>query len=194
MTALNPTLDPGSNRLGVIDCDVHPKDQIPDLKPYLSKRWSEYLDTFGMRARHGFQNGFVYPKSQPQAARRDSWPPDGGYPASNLKFMQDQLVDFYDMDYCILNFLSPTGQGIQNSELSVAMSYACNELHRERWTGPDKRLKASIVVPYEDDEVSRLIIDGHDTRDHALSLEDSLVKDADKLWRYTRFGLDTVRE
>jgi len=38
------------------------------------------------------------------------------------------------------------------------------------------------------------IIDGHDTREHALSLEDSLVKDADKLWRYTRFGLDTVRE
>jgi len=36
------------------------------------------------------------------------------------------------------------------------------------------------------------IIDGHDTRDHALSLEDGLVKDADKLWRYTPFGLETV--
>ena len=37
------------------------------------------------------------------------------------------------------------------------------------------------------------IIDGHDTRAHALSLEDRLVKDADKLWRYTPFGLETVR-
>ena len=37
------------------------------------------------------------------------------------------------------------------------------------------------------------IIDGHDTRNEALSLEDGLVKDADKLWRYTRHGLDTVR-
>ncbi len=36
------------------------------------------------------------------------------------------------------------------------------------------------------------IIDGHDTRKESLSLNDSLVKDADKLWRYTPFGLETV--
>lgn len=33
------------------------------------------------------------------------------------------------------------------------------------------------------------IIDGHDTRDEILSLDDSLVKDADKLWRYTSIGV-----
>ena len=37
------------------------------------------------------------------------------------------------------------------------------------------------------------IIDGHDTRQESLSLEDGLVKDADMLWRYTPFGLETVR-
>lgn len=36
------------------------------------------------------------------------------------------------------------------------------------------------------------IIDGHDTRKASLGLNDSLVKDADKLWRYTPFGLATV--
>ncbi len=36
------------------------------------------------------------------------------------------------------------------------------------------------------------IIDGHDTRQASLGLNDSLVKDADKLWRYTPFGLATV--
>lgn len=36
------------------------------------------------------------------------------------------------------------------------------------------------------------IIDGHDSRHHSLSLEDSLVKDADKLWRLTPHGVDTV--
>ena len=36
------------------------------------------------------------------------------------------------------------------------------------------------------------IIDGHDTRQEPQSLNDSLVKDADKLWRYTPFGLETV--
>ena len=39
-----------------------------------------------------------------------------------------------------------------------------------------------------------IIIDGHDTRKESLSLNDSLVKDADKLWRYTPFGLATVRD
>jgi len=33
------------------------------------------------------------------------------------------------------------------------------------------------------------IIEGHDTRLHALSLNDELVKDADKLWRYTTTGV-----
>jgi len=34
------------------------------------------------------------------------------------------------------------------------------------------------------------IIDGHDTRLAALSLNDQLVKDADKLWRFTPAGVD----
>ena len=34
------------------------------------------------------------------------------------------------------------------------------------------------------------IIDGHDTRQEALSLNDQLVKDADKLWRFTPIGVD----
>lgn len=36
------------------------------------------------------------------------------------------------------------------------------------------------------------IIDGHDTRKHALSLEDQLVKDADKLWRFTVTGISVA--
>ena len=36
------------------------------------------------------------------------------------------------------------------------------------------------------------IIDGHDTRKHALSLEDALMKDADKLWRFSRHGVATI--
>ncbi|SDZ56542.1 metal dependent phosphohydrolase [Saccharopolyspora shandongensis] len=36
------------------------------------------------------------------------------------------------------------------------------------------------------------IIDGHDSRKQALSLDDALVKDADKLWRLTPHGVDTI--
>ncbi len=38
------------------------------------------------------------------------------------------------------------------------------------------------------------IIDGHDTRKESRSIDDSVVRDADKLWRYTMFGLETNRE
>lgn len=38
------------------------------------------------------------------------------------------------------------------------------------------------------------IIDGHDTTREARSLEDALVKDADKLWRYTYQALPIIQE
>jgi len=41
------------------------------------------------------------------------------------------------------------------------------------------------------DEITE-IIDGHDSRLVALSLNDALLKDADKLWRLTPHGVDTV--
>ena len=37
------------------------------------------------------------------------------------------------------------------------------------------------------------IIDGHDTRTEAISLEDAILKDADKLWRHTPHGVATMR-
>ena len=45
---------------------------------------------------------------------------------------------------------------------------------------------------YPEHKVQKImeIIDGHDTRLEALSLNDMLVKDADKLWRYTSTGVD----
>lgn len=53
---------------------------------------------------------------------------------------------------------------------------------------------AREVLPplgYDDALIERVtaIIDGHDTRPHSLSLEDSLVRDADRLWRFTPTGI-----
>jgi hypothetical protein len=38
------------------------------------------------------------------------------------------------------------------------------------------------------------IIDGHDSRKEALSIEDAIVKDSDKTWRLSPHGIDTVME
>lgn len=50
-------------------------------------------------------------------------------------------------------------------------------------------LSAVGVAPRQRDAILQ-IVDGHDTRLEALSLEDSLVKDADKLWRFTPTAID----
>jgi uncharacterized protein len=141
-------------RVTVIDVDIHPKSSVEDLKPYLSKRWWDHVQTYGARTRQGYLKGFPYPKSQPIASRRDSWPPGGGLPASDLDFMKKQYLDFYPIEYAIMNPLSPTGQGDQNEEFSVAMAHAANEFQLEGWHRRDERLLASLIVPFEDADAS----------------------------------------
>ncbi len=56
------------------------------------------------------------------------------------------------------------------------------------------RLAGEILTAlnYDIDKIQEIlsIIDGHDTRHEALSLNDKLVKDADKLWRFTPTGIN----
>jgi predicted TIM-barrel fold metal-dependent hydrolase len=141
-------------RVGIIDCDIHPKNSLEDLRPYLSNRAWATLQTYGQRQRHGYVKGYPYPKSQPLACRRDAWPPGGGLPASDLDFMREQLLDLYGIEHGVMNPLSPSGQGNQNDELSAAMAFATNEYQLENWNRREPRLKASVVVPYEDAEAS----------------------------------------
>jgi HD superfamily phosphodiesterase len=50
-------------------------------------------------------------------------------------------------------------------------------------------------IGYDSDRTTEIleIVNGHDSRDEAISLNDALVKDADKLWRFTPVGLETDR-
>lgn len=51
-------------------------------------------------------------------------------------------------------------------------------------------------VNYDQTKTAQIleIIDGHDSRGESLSLNDRIVKDADKLWRYTKSGLEIDAE
>ena len=137
-------------KLQIVDCDFHPKITHDQMRPFLSNQWWSYLQTFGNRSRHGYAKGYAYPKMTPQAARRDAWPPNGGLPASDLDFVRQQHLDFYGIETAIMNPLSPTGQGDQNVELSIALASAANDAQLAHWSDPDPRLKSSVVVPYED--------------------------------------------
>ena len=134
----------------IADCDIHPaRATRTELYPYLAKRWQHHLEVYGVHAYQGMMEGPPYPKAQPNASRRDAYPPEGGPQGSSLSFMQKQLLDPNNVQLGVLNPLN-TGQGIRNHELAAAWCSAINDWQIDKWTSKDKRLKASIVVGNED--------------------------------------------
>ena len=142
-------------KMSIIDCDIHnsPPSQ-KTLHPYLPERWRQHHQTIGMRGHVGSH----YPRAMPNAARHDSWPPSGLPPGSDLGFMQEQLLDEWNIEYGILNPLIGAG-GQLNLEYGAALARAVNEWQIEEWVEPEPRLRASIVIPYEDGELSAEEID-----------------------------------
>ncbi|MDX6544358.1 MAG: hypothetical protein QOG02_132 [Gaiellales bacterium] len=62
--------------LTIIDADVHnavPPDSIHALAPYMSKRWSGYLELIGARSLG--EDPLV--RARPATSRSDAWPPNG---------------------------------------------------------------------------------------------------------------------
>ena len=145
-----------ATRLPIADCDIHhsPKQGMRGLYPYLEQRWRDHLDTFGPLPRQAFQSGPAYPKGQPDASRRDAWPPEGGRPGSDLGFMQRQHLDAQNVELGVLTMIRPHPGSFQNGHLSEAVCQAMNRWQVAEWTEPEPRLKASLLVPYEDGEAS----------------------------------------
>lgn len=150
-----PTLVMKQARQAVFDCDIHPapRSMEKDIFPHLSKRWVDHLSTYGSPLRSGFQTGNNYPKGQPQASRRDSFLPDGGFPGSDLDFMRKQHLDPNNVELGVMLPLR-IGLGLQNQELAAALCYALNEWQQVEWTSKEPRLKGSVVLPYEDPKAS----------------------------------------
>jgi predicted TIM-barrel fold metal-dependent hydrolase len=146
----------GISKLAIADCDIHqsPKLGMKGIYPYLPQRWREHLDTFGPLPRQAYQAGPAYPKSQPDASRRDSWPPDGSRPGSDLDFMRKQHLDANNITLGVLNMIRPHPGSFQNFHLAEAVCQAMNRWQVAEWSEPEPRLKSSLLVPYEDGEAS----------------------------------------
>src|SRR5664279_3332270 len=114
-------------KTAIADCDIHPARATPtELYPYLAKRWHAHLETYGKHPYQGMMEGPPYPKAQPNASRRDAYPPEGGPQGSSLSFMQAQHLDPNNVVLGVLNPLA-TGQCIRNQDLSAAICSAIND-------------------------------------------------------------------
>jgi predicted TIM-barrel fold metal-dependent hydrolase len=138
-------------RLKIIDCDIHPTlHSRDDLNAFLPKRWQEHLRTYGSHIRNPFTSTTPYPRSAPLLSRRDSWPPTGGRPGSDLAFMQKQHLDPFDVEFGILQVLDLGVFSQVNLDFGEALQYAINEWQYEFFARPDPRLKPSILVGQDD--------------------------------------------
>lgn len=64
-----------------------------------------------------------------------------------------------------------------------------NRIHEVEGVGIASEILQKVQYNQTKTEQILEIIDGHDSRSESLSLNDSVVKDADKLWRYTKSGV-----
>jgi uncharacterized protein len=143
-----------SARLAIIDGDFHPAPRaISDLRPFMTAPMWELLSTVGTRRRHGMTLE-PYPKSAPNACRRDAWPESGGPPGSDIGLIRSQYLDAYGIEYALMAPLGITGQGELNGALSAALASAVNDWQRVAMTGQDKRLRSGLVVPFEEPDAS----------------------------------------
>jgi len=136
--------------VSIVDCDIHPTLTMPQLLKRLSARWRRHLEQFGRRTPIITE---FYPRTANAGFRLDSWPegPDA-FPGSDLRLLQSQLLDEFDIDYGVLNSL-----GLLNChempELAADMARALNDW-MEEWMEEEPRLLGALVVPYEYPELA----------------------------------------
>ena len=138
----------------IVDCDIHPAVRsMADLEPWLERRWIEHYKTYGALRQTHYVSGAPYHKSQPNASRRDAYPPEGGPQGSSPAFLSSHHLDANGITVGVLNPLVQS-QGVRNLGHSAALCRAINHWQAEIWVAREPRLRASIVVPYEDPDVS----------------------------------------
>jgi uncharacterized protein len=130
-----------------IDCDIHPA--VPDfdaLLPYLDDYWRETVLTRGID-RLDFDLT-SYPPTAPLTARPD-WRSARGHPGSDLAQLGRQALDHFGSRFAICNVLHGV-QGLFNADMAAAFCRAINDWLAAEVLARDPRLRASIVIPWQD--------------------------------------------
>ena len=115
------------------------------LHARLSSRWQRHLEEFGPRVAGAYA---MFPRMRNGGFRADARPAEG-FPGSDIRLVQEQLLDEYDMDYAVLTPMQAQNFGQEAPELAAEMCRALNDWTREEWLDRDGRLLGSICPPHE---------------------------------------------
>jgi predicted TIM-barrel fold metal-dependent hydrolase len=134
---------------GAIDCDVHPS--VPNLRalfPYLEDHW---IDSIIQRGMDDLET-ISYPAGAPITARTD-WRQQGGKPCAKLEQLREQALTPWGLSHAICNPL----YGVHllfSEDMAASFARAVNEWILREWLDHEPRLRASIVVPMQNVELS----------------------------------------
>ena len=128
-----------------IDCDIHPAigGTRTTLLPYLDDHWKEQVVS---RAIDGLDLN-SYPPNMPLSGRAD-WRSKTGKPGSDLAMVQRGAFDQLGASHAICNVLYGA-QAVYDPYMASAFCKAINDWISAEWLDRDKRLRASIVVPFQ---------------------------------------------
>lgn len=130
---------------GAIDCDVHPPTpRREDLLPYLDEYWKEIVTTRDVDV----LELMAYPERTRPYMRPD-WKGTG----DPLERMQKNLLDPLGLDCAILNVVSGA-HALFDPYLSAAICRATNDWLADKWLDRDSRLRASMLVPFQNVEAA----------------------------------------
>ena len=138
-------------RIPIIDTDVHQSLGVTDeqLLEHVSPRWREYLQMIGIR-HMATERGI--PPQREFTHRLDAIDPSGR-PAVLPDFTRKQLLDEYDMSAAVLSNaygISLTHGGNNFPEqLTIELTRAFNDAHREVWIKADPRFNVALHLPIE---------------------------------------------
>ena len=177
-----PLLTPAENQYGL---DI--RGRMPDLatqpgvvafSPAHDRIWGRALPYLGVRSNDG-HTAYAYGIARALVALHPEADPEVVLPGILLHDTGWSQVPPDD----VLSGIAPGGH---RPDLVIAHEKEGARIAREILdaVGHDPARTQQIVD----------IVDGHDSRLTSLSLDDELVKDADKLWRLTPHGVDTVMD
>jgi predicted TIM-barrel fold metal-dependent hydrolase len=130
--------------VGGIDCDVHPAvPSMAALLPHLDDLWRE---TIVLRGIDGLDLA-SYPPGAPANCRTD-WRPPGGKGGTDLGYLQRQALDAFGTRFAIANVLYGA-QALHSEDMAAALCRGVNYWLARDWLDPEPRLRASIVVPWQ---------------------------------------------
>jgi predicted TIM-barrel fold metal-dependent hydrolase len=132
-----------------IDCDLHPiVPSLQTLLPYLDDHWRETV------IRRGIEDltTISYPSRNPLSFRQE-WRDSSGRTAMDVNTLTSQALDPLGTQLAILSPL----YGVQaqfSEDLGAAMTKALNDWIAKEWLDRDPRLRASIIVPMQNVDMS----------------------------------------